>query len=512
MKQLQEKLTEYLKNRSIDQITIESIQSTFGEITVKDEETDLYLPHCLVDKKYEEDKVEKMLTVLFKAGLSPNIKAYGEYTFLHQAIYGAEKDKEVIPYPLTFFEKIIPLAKEFGYDVNSKDEDGDTLIHSAIYSEDYHDDIEPLIRLLGRDFDLTAKNKENQSLMDALEKSLVEAEKNKNEQWKNKLIKGKDVIADLMNGTQNKEHVIIDSYNSETVITVSDDVDINNRYKRIKNEIHNIDINTRTQRITELKKEITSSGLDTTKINQLMDHLQQKEQEIKNERKLSIEKKLSNLNVDSEIEECTTLKEEISVSNLSEEDKKELAEKVITIENKIKNRLFLEEFKKNVNNIHTISDINHCLTEAAKIKEEELKQEMIDKLNDKLRSAKEIEKKYERALLQLNKLKHNIDSSLINDYEIGDSLNHNYRETLDIQIMETETKNVEQLIKTISNQLKNLTIMNIQSEIDKLKEIQAETGIDLVTDLNNALDFNPLETPTNSTTSKKKKKEKRIVL
>lgn len=512
MKQLQEKLTEYLKNRSIDQITIQSIQSTFGEITVKDEETDLYLPHCLVDKKYEEDKVEKMLTVLFKAGLSPNIKAYGGYTFLHQAIYGAEEGNKVIPYPLTFFERMIPLAKQYGYDVNSKDEDGDTLIHSAIYSEDYYDDVEPLIRLLGKDFNLTAKNKENQSLLSALEKSLVEAEKNKNEKWKSKLLKEKDIITDLMKAIQNKEHVIIAPYSNKTVSTIYDYADINARYERIKNEIYSIDINTKTQRITELKKEITSSGLDTSQVNQLVNQLKQKEQEIKKEKKLSIEKRVSNLNVDSKIEECTSLKNEISTSTLSEENKNELIKKLAIIENKIRNRIFLEEFRENVNNIHTISDIKHCLTEAANIKEEALKKEMIDKLNDKLRSAKEIEKNYEKALLELNGLKHNVNSSLINEYKIGDGLNHNYRETLDIQIMETETKNIEQLIKTISNQLRKLVIINIQREIDQLKEIQADTGIDLITDLNESLDFNPLETPTNSIISKKKKKEKRIVL
>lgn len=512
MKQLQEKLTEYLKNRSIDQITIQSIQSVFGEVTVKDEETDLYLPHCLVDKKYEEDKVEKMLTVLFENGLSPNTKAYGEYTFLHQAIYGAEEENKVIPYSLAFFERMIPLAKQYGYDVNSKDEDGDTLIHSAIYSEDYYDDIEPLIRLLGPDFNLAAKNKENQSLIDALEKSLVEAEKNKNEKWKNKLLKGKDIIADLMKAVQKKEHVIIAPYNNKTVITVYDYIDLNTRYERIKNEIHSIDINTTYQRITELRKEITTSGLDTSKIDQLISYLQQKEKEIKNEKKLSIETRLANLNIDSKIEECTTLKEEISTSNLSNEDKKELTEKLVTIEHKIRNRIFLEEFKENVNNIHTISDIKYCLTEAKKIQEEVLKKEMIDKLNQKLASAKKIEENYESALLQLSRLKHNINSDLINEYKIGDGLNHNYRESLDIHIMETETKHIEQLVKTISNQLRNLIITNIQSEIDTLKEIQIDTGIDLITDLNRALDFNLPTSPTNSTTSKKKKKEKRIIL
>ena len=108
-------------------------------------------------------------------------------------------------------------------------------------------------------------------------------------------------------------------------------------------------------------------------------------------------------------------------------------------------------------------------------------------------------------MIRLNRLKRNIDSSIINDYKIGDSLNQDYRETLDIQKMELETEKIKQLIESVSEQLKTRTIINIQNEINMLKEIQANTGIDLITDLERFLDFTSPIGP-----SPKKKKEKKI--
>lgn len=509
MKNLQEKLTKYLENRTVEEITSQSVREVFEQATIKDEETDLYLSHCLVDQKYEENKVEKMLTILFKEGLSPNTKAYGGYTFLHQALYGAEIDGKVIPYSLSFFEKIIPLAKQYGYDVNIKDEDGDTLIHSAIYSEDYYEDIEPLIRLLGPNFNLTAKNEQQQTLIDALETSIKEAIKSKNEKWEEKLIRNKNIITDLMDAISKRDDIVIPIYDEKTTITINDYIDINTRYERIEKEIHAIDINTTIERITQLKNEITSSKLEASKISKLTNLLLQKTKEIAKKKKASIEQELSNLTIDSEIEECSYIRNEISTSNLSEQDKKELTEKLTVAENKIKNRLFLEEFKKSVNNIHTIKDIKQCLAKTTKIKEEEFQREMIDTLNKKLEHAKKIEESYQEAILQLSRLRHTVDSSTLNDYAIGDSLNPHYRETLYIKNMEQETKNINQLIKFVSNQLRDLAISNIQIEIDKLKEVLANTGIDLVSNLNRFLDFT---TSTASIPSKKKKKGTRIKL
>lgn len=505
MKKLQEKLTEYLESRTVNEITGQNIKEVFEQITTKDEETDLYLSHCLVNQKYEEDKVEKMLTILFKEGLSPNTKAYGGYTFLHQALYGAEIDGKVIPYSLSFFEKIIPLAKQYGYDVNIKDEDGDTLIHSAIYSEDYYGDIEPLIRLLGPDFNLTAKNEQQQTLVDALETSITEATKSKNEKWKEKLIRNKNIITDLMDAISKGDDIVIPIYDEKTTITINDYIDINARYERIEKEINKISINTTSERIAQLRAEISSSKLDESKMNMFLELLLEKTREISTQRKKAIEQKLSRLTIDSKIEECEHIRDEISTSNLTEEDRKELIEKLTEIENEIKNRLFLESLKKSVNSIHTINDINSCLEEAKKIKDETFKKEMTATLNKKLEHARKIEQDYQNTLIQLNRLKRNIDSSIINDYKIGDSLNQDYRETLDIQKMELETEKIKQLIESVSEQLKTRTIINIQNEINMLKEIQANTGIDLITDLERFLDFTSPIGP-----SPKKKKEKKI--
>lgn len=486
MKQLQEKLTEYLKNRTVDQITIQSIQETFEQVTVKDEETDLYLSHCLVDQKYEEDKVEKMLTILFENGLDPNTKSFGGYTFLHQALYGAEnkeQENEIIPYPLSFFEKMIPLAKQYGYDVNIQDEDGDTLIHSAIYSEDYFDDIEPLIRLLGTNLNVTAKNDMQETIQDALEKSLKEAVQKENNSWKNKLEKSKSIIESIVStATESPEEFIIIEYKKKEA-TIRDYLDPQATYKKLKMKIEVLGKNSNRNEFENLENEINNRILSKNEKKELIDFLHQKRKKQYEIDKAEVERIIQELTMNSTIEDCERLKERIQNSTLEKGEQEDYIKKVSLILEGIKEQLFLKHLKEKINNIDTICDIKACLQEAQKIKDDNLREEITKSLKEKETEANRQIDKLKELYQKIMGIKHHYKLKMLKDFSIDLKKFESLRNKHSINKINQEIIKAENQIEQISRDIKENATCNIQRILDDIKLLDEKLDSNLLDEI-----------------------------
>ena len=169
----------------IEKITYEEIIKRFNK---KDKNEYGNLLHASVQNKFDEEKVLKFVNLLLENGYDVNYK--GErtgYNFIQLALYGyTDKDGKDHSHSQEFILKLIALAKKYNLDVNTKDDDGDSLVHTAIASEVYTGKIIPIIDTLGNEFDISCTDNGNNSLKDAL-KLYKEEAKNTNKNWFNRL-------------------------------------------------------------------------------------------------------------------------------------------------------------------------------------------------------------------------------------------------------------------------------------------------------------------------------------
>ncbi len=87
------------------------------------------------------------------------------------------------------------MQKKHNLDVNTKDNDGDSIIHTAIASEVYSGKILPILDALGKDFDIDCKDNEGNTLKQALNLYKEEAQKT-NETWYERLSKEEKVLSE----------------------------------------------------------------------------------------------------------------------------------------------------------------------------------------------------------------------------------------------------------------------------------------------------------------------------
>ena len=106
------------------------------------------------------------------------------------ALYGYtdEKLEKDFSYSQDFIVKLIKIAKKYGLDVNARDNDGDSIVHTAIASEVYVGSILPILDALGDDFDINCQDNNGNSLNKAFYLYKKEAEKT-NKRWFNRLEK-----------------------------------------------------------------------------------------------------------------------------------------------------------------------------------------------------------------------------------------------------------------------------------------------------------------------------------
>ena len=183
----------FFKKYNLNEITKENIIKYFKDINATNQYGGLL--HAAVQNKFSEDKVLKFIDTLLQCGVYVNLKAKSTgYSFIHLALYGYTEDEEDCSYSTEFIIKLISLAKKYNFDVNIKDNDGDSLIHTALASEIYTGDTAVLIDALGDKYDLQCKDNNGNNIYEALIKYKEEARQTNNKNWYVRLSQEKEKI------------------------------------------------------------------------------------------------------------------------------------------------------------------------------------------------------------------------------------------------------------------------------------------------------------------------------
>lgn len=139
---------------------VKKIKSVFGSIYYTDEENQSIL-HILVDDKYDEEKCFLAIKSLLQIGLSPNLEADFEYNFIQTALYTGYSEE--------FILNIINESLKYNLNINHVDADKDTIMHTAIYSDDYLGEVEGIYDLLcSNGYDCTKVCSEGRNLLEAM--------------------------------------------------------------------------------------------------------------------------------------------------------------------------------------------------------------------------------------------------------------------------------------------------------------------------------------------------------
>ena len=137
------------------------------------------LLHAAIENKFEEEKVLKFIELILKLGYNVNYKGtFTGYNFIQLALYGYtdQINNNYYSYSTDFIVKLINIAKQYNLDVNTKDADGDSIIHTAIASEIYQGEIVPILNALGPNFDIECKDNNGNDLLKAFDLYQKEAE------------------------------------------------------------------------------------------------------------------------------------------------------------------------------------------------------------------------------------------------------------------------------------------------------------------------------------------------
>ncbi len=139
---------------------ISKLKWLFGDLKYRDIENQSLL-HILADNLYDEEKCFLAIQSLLKAGLSPNLEADFNYNFIQTALYAG--------YSENFILNIISESLKYGLDVNHVDSDKDTIVHTAIYSDDYLGGVEKIYELLCQNgYDSSKRDQDGRNLIQAM--------------------------------------------------------------------------------------------------------------------------------------------------------------------------------------------------------------------------------------------------------------------------------------------------------------------------------------------------------
>ena len=137
------------------------ILNHFGNINIRDEENQSLL-HIFVDNKYNEENCFLVIKTLLEMGLSPNSESDFKYNFIQTALYAGYSEE--------FILKIVEEAFKYSLYVNHQDLDKDTVIHTAIYSDDYLGKIDNLLKIyISHGFDIDLICGEARNIIEAME-------------------------------------------------------------------------------------------------------------------------------------------------------------------------------------------------------------------------------------------------------------------------------------------------------------------------------------------------------
>ena len=238
------KVNDFLRKNVLNGITKESIKKNFKDINATNQFGGLL--HAAIYYKFSEDKALKFIDILLQCGIDVNLKGRSTgYSFIHLALYGYTKNGEDYSYSTEFIIKLISLARKYNFDVNIKDNDGDSLIHTALASEIYTGDTAVLIDTLGDKYDLQCKDNNGNNIYEALIKYKKEAEKDKNKIWYDRL---------------SKEEKVIKSYIEKNNEVAKEDVQTSEE-NLVQEETDNQDIQ-RIEEVIEDKDQLTKTSLE----------------------------------------------------------------------------------------------------------------------------------------------------------------------------------------------------------------------------------------------------------
>ena len=171
---LDEKIRKFFEENK-GNITIEKIDLAFDDDDTNDFGN---LLHAAIWNKFPESDVFVFIEELLKDDYDVNYQAKDNgYTFIHLALYGYINGGRLYSYSTKFIVKLIELAKKYGFNVNLKDKDGESIIHAAIASEKYTGKIIPIIKALGPEFDINCVDGEGMTILEALDYYEWEAKK-----------------------------------------------------------------------------------------------------------------------------------------------------------------------------------------------------------------------------------------------------------------------------------------------------------------------------------------------
>lgn len=235
-------VNEFLKEVRLNLITEENIKKYFKDINVTNEYGGLL--HAAVQNKFPEDKTLKFIYTLLQCGVDVNLKGRSTgYSFIHLALYGYTENGKDYSYSTEFIIKLISLAKKYNFDVNIKDNDGDSLIHTALASEVYTGDTTVLIDTLGGEYDVLCKDNNGNNIYEALITYKKEAEQDKNKIWYDRLSKEEEIIKSYIEKNNKTVKVVTTKKDQKNDMSNQENKfyeEFNNLKTSIETLIHNI--------------------------------------------------------------------------------------------------------------------------------------------------------------------------------------------------------------------------------------------------------------------------------
>lgn len=363
------KVNNFLKKYKLNEITKENIKKNFKDINTTNEYGGLL--HAAVQNKFSEDKTLKFIDTLLQCGVDVNLKGLSTgYSFIHLALYGYTENEEDYTYSTEFIIKLITLAKKYNFDVNIKDNDGDSLIHTALASETYTGDTAVLIDALGDEYDLQCKDNNGNNIYEALIVYKKEAEKDKNKIWYDRLSKEEKIIKSYIENKLEEEinnlktsiEILIPNITIEYLL--EDYTEVLNNKKKLATYLENKDINIKDKssiellanKLDSLLKEIINNYLNViveNKNRKNIDRLQKVLVEFSYEEELDLLKIISESSKEQEItlNDLNSLKEKIELIK-NEDIKIKLLEELNN-----KEILFIEQIESIKEKISLINNI-----------------------------------------------------------------------------------------------------------------------------------------------------------
>lgn len=461
---------------SMEKITYERIKRKFDK---KDTNEYGNLLHAVVQNKFDEEKVLKFIELLLENGYDVNYKSeITGYNFIQLALYGYtdEELEEDFSYSQEFIVKLIKIAKKYGLDVNTRDNDGDSIVHTAIASEVYGGEVLPILDALGEGFDISCKDNEGNSLKKAFDLYKKEAEKT-NKEWFNRLKKEEQKL---------KSRLEIDN-----LPPLKDTV----KPEEPKKKVSKSGVTRKRKEKTELERIIEQESAITKELEKIVnninvEYLIQNKDNIfllKNKLNVILTKKALLLNLENEFENVWKKFDELFKKSFSMEIDK------LRQQNNIEQLTKLVSVLKEYNYAEELELINKIIREHTK------KNDELNKLNNQ--SQKELNSTIKQNLVAELSKAYGIDKevmfNLLNQVEVLKKMEVSVGKINDSKLT---TMELTEQIK------KELTLANKQDFVNKISELneelfdllrqQEDKLLSLITEINEQIElFKKMDVP-----------------